>query len=42
MLLCGLVVFNVVYNGCYDLKSIGEFIGMIWSIIYCLVIVLVE
>lgn len=41
-LLRGLAVFNAVYNGCYDLKSIGEFTGTTWSTTYCLVTVLVE
>ncbi len=41
-LLRGLAVLNAVYNGCHDLKSIGEFTGTTRSTTHRLVTVLVE
>ena len=41
-LLRGLAVLNAVYNGCHDLKSIGEVTGTTRSTTHRLVTVLVE
>ena len=41
-LLRGLAVLNAVYNGCHELKSIGEFTGTTRSTTHRLVTVLVE